>query len=115
MLKVIAFLALVSSGCMATSTGFIAYDWCQTRTAARERTDKGWENGPMTSRLIGGNPSPSAVDAYMMSAIAAIALVDYVLPKWPRVILHGVVGVAQTVTIHGNMKTVGRCSSSRAF
>jgi len=85
----------------------LGLDWCQTRHAA-ETHHGAWEYGMPTSVIIGGHPSPHAVDGYFAVSTVVIIGLAHILPaRWRPLVYAGVIAVEADV-IHSNLGST-RC------
>lgn len=94
----------------ATAGLAMAADWCQTRHAASSGRMYEWEGGFPTQPMIGGSPTPHAVDAYFALSTAALAGLAQLVPERYRWVGYGVVLGVEAVTVVGNLQTT-RCLS----
>lgn len=83
---------------MAVALAAAACDWGQTRTAASD----GWKYGYEQNPILGTNPHPGTVDAYMTIAVAGTALIGQMLPERYRWMFYTPIAVAEIQLIATN-------------
>lgn len=111
-----ALLVLALSGCanvhvnraaLIASTLALACDWGQTNQAATHA--EMWPGNYETNPVLGGRPSPEAVDAYFVGAIAVNAALWLAMPARYRSAVPIAVTAMQAVQVRNNMPQTSLC------
>lgn len=105
-MKILAVVLVLLCSCqtlghvsLVTAEASLYADWRSTHAAA----ESGWVNFHENNPILGMQPSPAAVDVYMISAGATMLALYPVIPKYIRPFVYFGITAAEIYTVQGNM------------